>query len=224
MCMNEQPKLTLSSEQPSQKVTREMFDQMMRQKFAYSLKEYGSPQAAIEHMLSIPENQAVMEATGQAGIIRERLLACAAITDKDAFAEAVFQAMLPAINKLYTDRDAFPQTDQKQIYVNEMLNYDIQGDSLRIHIFTGGTGDLQRYLEGLSTVAQIVLENPDIKTVDAISWIVLRDKRIVERVLGFTIQRDADGEPIVVETREGQKFGHASITREDFIAKYLKKK
>ena len=222
MTMNELPTVEQPKETSSRPMDRRVFDQMMRQKFAYSLKEYGSPQAAIENMLGIPENQVVMEATGQSGIIRDQLLACAAITDKDAFAEAVFQAMRPVIDRLYADQGTLSQADTKRVYVNEMLNYDIQGDSLRIHIFTGGTGDVRRYLEGLSMVAQAVSENPNIKTIDAISWIVLKDKRVTERILGFTIQKDADGKPIVVETIEGQDYGHASMTREDFLSKYLK--
>lgn len=222
--MNELPNFEPTKEVPPQSVDRQALEQRMRQKFAYSFVEYGSPQEAIEGVLSIPENRRLIEATGRADAIRKQLLACATITDKDAFAEAVFQAMLPAIDILYTNPDTFPQPDRGRVSVNEMLEYNIQGNSLRIHIFTGGAGDLRLYLEGLSTVAEVVSKNPEIKTIDAISWIVLKDQRIIERKLGFTIRRGVDGKPVVVDTVEGQDYGHASMTREDFIAKYLKKK
>ena len=171
----------------------------------------------------LDENLEAIEATGDAEAIKFALQNCMRFTDKQLFAQAVFEALKPVLDRQFLEIDSFNPSPDKRVVVNESLSYDIQGDSLRIHIFTGGLGNLSRYVEGLDVVAEVLEQHPEVTTVDAISWIVVKHPDILERKLGFTVQREADKKP-TAKIVDGEEIGYAYMDREDFLTKYLKKK
>lgn len=195
---------------------------MARQKFAYALEQTSSPEECIQSIIN--ENLEVIGAIENSEAIKSALRECIQFTDKQLFADAVFEVLKPVLDMQFAKiaEEPINHPDQR-VVVNESLSYDIHGDSLKIHVFTGGLGSLTRYIDGLSTVAEALEQHPEVTTVDAISWIVVKHPDILERKLGFTVQREVDGKP-TARTVDNEEIGYAFMTREDFLSKYLKKK
>ena len=219
--MSELPRFEQPVNDPVPRIDRQVFDRMAQQKFAYALGLAPNAETCVQSILD--ENLEAIEATGDAEAIKFALQNCMRFTDKQLFAQAVFEALKPVLDRQFLEIDSFNPSPDKRVVVNESLSYDIQGDSLRIHIFTGGLGNLSRYVEGLDVVAEVLEQHPEVTTVDAISWIVVKHPDILERKLGFTVQREADKKP-TAKIVDGEEIGYAYMDREDFLTKYLKKK
>jgi hypothetical protein len=204
------------TEQP---MTRDLFYQMARQKFSYTFLKYSYGPERIAALIA--ENQEEIEVLENAEEIKSQLEVCLSLDDRDQYVEAVFQVLKPVLDKIFDTHQqvVISHPEERVLVANELLTYDIKGDKLFIHVFSGGLdGKIGRYAEGLATVATTLETHQEVKMVEAWSWIVVQHPKILER-LGFTVEKDGEGRPIVF----GDQQGHASMSREDFLMKYLKK-
>ena len=75
--------------------------------------------------------------------------------------------------------------------------------------------------EGLEELAKTVKENQAVKRVEAISWIVADHPKILEK-LGFTVVGEIDEEMRrKYYADDNRPIGRATVSREDFLRRYL---
>ncbi len=103
-----------------------------------------------------------------------------------------------------------------EVEVNRVLNYDIHGQKLHIHIpltLIENPMELRKlFMEGLKKLSTEIKENPELKDITTIhgkSWIIYKHPKLLEAA-GFTI--------ISRDETAGQ--GVAEMSREDFIKRY----
>ena len=101
--------------------------------------------------------------------------------------------------------------------VNEAFAYNIDGNNIAIHVpamFTKTTMEMMRlFKEGLRTLAQRLVEDQSLANIEKIvgeSWIIYEYPLVIKK-MGFEIE----------EIYKKEQKGTASITRENFVAKYL---
>lgn len=213
------PELQLAEPIREQPMTRDLLYQMARQKLSYTFLKYSNGSERIAALIA--ENQEEIELLENAEETKDELKAYASLDDKDEFVDAVFKVLQPVIDRVFDEQQKVVEgRPESQVFVaNELLTYDFKEDKLFIHVFSGGLdGKIGRYTEGLVTVATALEVHPEVKAVEAWSWIVVQHPKILER-LGFTVEKDNEGKPIIF----GDQQGRASMSREDFLTKYLKK-
>jgi len=96
--------------------------------------------------------------------------------------------------------------------LNQLLAYEVKGDSIELHILPNETTHpikMVRLLEnGLEKLAVAVHDDPEIKLIFGRSWIVNENPGLITK-LGFSIDQSKD-------------YGHAEISRDDFLRRYYK--
>lgn len=145
--------------------------------------------------------------------IGNSLLDIVATEDRDKFIEDVFTFLQP----LYSLGETL--TGQKPleiISINNAFDYELISGGRVVNLHLPATNIrgpqlLKLYKEGLTKLAAIINDNPDIIEITADSWIIDKNPGLVER-FGFKI-KDAPGERVWSRT--------AIISREDFLKKYL---
>ncbi len=171
-------------------------------------------------------------------IVRQSLGKCSAIKDKEEFIEKVLSAIEP-INDLkknnpgifeQIEREAFIKEVEARGFkkINEILSYGVNDDFAHIHLAPArqiGVSGLKKMVQGgLEELAKIVKENQEIKRVEAISWIVADHPKILEK-LGFTVVGEIDEEMRRKHyVDDNRPISRATISREDFLSRYLKDK
>lgn len=158
--------------------------------------------------------------------IEKALDMCESIDSRDEFAEKVSEILKPIFDVLIDEHFQKNVGAEKKWLLNEVLSYTVEGDVVQIHIFFGKKeySLAQKTIEGLEKLAQFVDKNPNIKTIEAISWIVSEYPKLIEKKMGFIIGGDVDPE-YIREHFEGddREIKRAYMTREDFLNKYLNK-
>lgn len=158
--------------------------------------------------------------------IRIDLDKCANIKDKNEFIKRVSEILKPATELAIEDFIKNNVGDKKRWLLNEVLSYTVNGDIIQIHIFSGKKeyGLAQKVFEGLKELAEAVNKDPNIKTIEAISWIVSKHPKLIEKKMGFTIGGDVDPEYIKEHfDDEDGEIKKAYISRDDFLNRYLNK-
>ena len=205
-------------------MTREDAYQVARQKIAFVFSKYQTGLERIEEIIA--ENGEEIDASENAAEIVGALRGLASQNEKGSFVDAVVDVLKPIIDRGFElKQQEFEADPEERVYVaNELLKYTIRSDKMTIHVLSGelATG-VKKYIEGLSIVAEVLDQHPEVALIEAKSFIVLEHPRILES-LGFTVDRDAEGRIMVEVTGEGKKRGRATMARENFLAKYLLKK
>lgn len=218
--MSEIYKPAIETSRSEQTITRETFYQIVRQKLSYIFLNFSSGAERITEI--IDGNREIIETLDNAEILKSKLASCVRFEKREQFIEAAFEILRPVADKIFENQQAAfaANPDAKVFVANEMLTYDVKGNKLFIHVFSGDRdGTINKYAQGLKKVAEALESYPQVETVEAWSWIVARHPKILER-LGFIIEKDSEGKPVVFDNEQG----HASIAREDFVSKYLPKK
>ena len=139
---------------------------------------------------------------------------------REEFVGGVMLALGPIIELSKNDPVTFEKIQresQKSDGGNEALHWNLDENDAQIHLSavkTLGISKIKKVVVGgLEELAKTIKENQQIKTINATSWIIYKNPKIIER-LGFKI----------VKTNEERSEATASITREEFLKKYLKEK
>lgn len=156
----------------------------------------------------------------------EILVDAETITDREVFITKGIAALSPLIEHVKNDPESFQRAQQdrnleseNKVRINELLYYHLDEEqNLHLHVLpnqlTVSSEKLRSLRSGLTLTAQILVENPEIKNVEAESWIVAENPKLLE-MLDFTIHGK-------VASNDEREVWRASISREDFIAKHLK--
>lgn len=155
------------------------------------------------------------------------------IDDKDAFVERALLALRPIIDHVKADPEGYQAelrdhalSDPEKVPVNDLLYYHVdKKGNMHLHVhhnmLTDNREKLAMLRDGLKEVASILNSNPQINNVYATSWIVAENPKLM-KMLGFEVHgkigKLEEKKNFEGETREIWK---ASISREDFISKYL---
>jgi hypothetical protein len=212
-----QPEAPKKEENP---IDKDLFYKLTKQKLSQLFSMFPTSRECIDEFIS--ENGDMFKDTENGDSMKVQLQQCGDIKDKRLFVETVFEILKPAYDHMFDALEGFTALEIKErVQVNEFLSYDIQENKLNVHVFSGGLeGSFAKYAEGLCEVARVIEQHKEVESVEAVSWIVVKHPKILER-LGFTIEKEDNGQP-KVETSNGEVTGHASMTREDFLKKYLK--
>ncbi len=165
--------------------------------------------------------------------IKKALEGCVTADQKDVFIKGVMDALQPVIDLKSADPGKFEQA-QRRVFVkeggftslSEVLSYGQYKDVAHIHLAPAekyGVAKARRSMqEGLKKLAKIIVESPEIKTIEAISWIVAKNPKIIES-FGFKNEGQIDEETKALYfDKEKRPVSRAVMTREDFLARYLK--
>ena len=168
----------------------------------------------------------ILENLKEKNEIEEGLGECVDIKDRNEFIRKVSEILKPAIELAIEDFIKNNVGDKKRWLLNEVLSYTVNGDIIQIHIFSGKKeyGLAQKVFEGLKELAEAVSKDPNIKTIEAISWIVSKHPKLIEKKMGFIIGGDVDPEYIKEHfDDEDGEIKKAYISRDDFLNRYLNK-
>lgn len=164
--------------------------------------------------------------------IRNALLACENISDKQQFLDEIMAALRPAIEIREAHADKFEYAQARAMNesggfteINRLLSYGKHKHMIHIHAPAGETVDnkISLYREGMRKLAEIVDNDPEIKEITATSYLVASHLGLFTRA-GFTVEDISDEfrqEHFVGEKRE---IKIAKIDREEFLRRFLKRK
>lgn len=174
----------------------------------------------------IEDNRHIFQYLDDPESIIANLKACAKIKNKTDFIEAVFKAGKPIVDLKIEKPEVFDRAEEGEefIKINDLLSYGITGDVAHIHVVPDGKVEKlpSAFKEGAEKLAEIIEKNKTIKIVRAVSWIVAKHPRIMER-LGFTLDGEVSEEFRRAHFGDSKQIIHvAHMNREDFLKKYLK--
>jgi hypothetical protein len=168
--------------------------------------------------------------------IRENLQACALISNKDEFVKLVIKAIKPAIDLKETHADKFEDVQAKImnetgnfIELNRLVSYGkfSIGDNqsiVHLHHTPGETVKYKKsfYIDAMKKLAKIVESDPEVQYITATSWIVGKNPGIFEKA-GFKISDLSEEDLRTYHAGDDRKIKRATITRKEFLEKFLKK-
>ncbi len=167
--------------------------------------------------------------------IKESLEACSQIEDKKEFIESIISALEPILDFRKSSPEAFEQMRRQAAMeqegmtpINEILYYGGREDYLHIHLAPAkdaGIGKLRaQVLEGLQKLAEVIKDNKQIKEIEATSWIVAKNPKLMEK-LGFEVHGEIDEEFRRQHlSGDERKISRATISRKEFLKRYFKEK
>ncbi|PWB38607.1 MAG: hypothetical protein C3F02_02745 [Parcubacteria group bacterium] len=164
--------------------------------------------------------------------IKSELEALRQIEEKGHFCEKAFTILEQIIEWRENNLQEFEEIRRNDfneqgdfIELNKMLSYNIDGDSIHIHVppnvSTSNSEKINLVYDGLKKLAQIVDQNPAIKTIVGTSWIVAEHPALMTK-LHFTLEGKIDetsrAEHFPAENRE---IAVATMSRDELIKHYL---
>lgn len=158
------------------------------------------------------------------------LLDCAKIKDQEHFLDAVMKIVNPIVDIKEHHKDKFEEVEARVMNeasnltpINRLVSYGKSGDEIHIHHTPGTTVEnkLRLYKEALAKLAEIVDKDPEIKKITAASWIVAKNPRMFTGA-GFTVEDSNEYHKGNLDELN-RKMNFASISRDDFLNRYLKK-
>ncbi|MEK7648383.1 MAG: hypothetical protein AAB400_00505 [Patescibacteria group bacterium] len=168
---------------------------------------------------------------GQISEIKRSLLQCAAIHNKKKFLGAVITVLQPAMEIRKAHAAEFEEAHAKAMNesegfteINRLLSYGKSSDLIHIHASLGKTVEnkLSLYRSGLRKLAEIIDRDPDIRRITATSPLVAQHPGLFT-IAGFAVEDISDDVRMLHFKNEKQEIKRASISREDFLKKFLKK-
>lgn len=166
--------------------------------------------------------------------IRKAMESCTKFDKKEEFIKEMMSALEPVLTFKKNNPELFEQLRRTAVMnlegmkpINDILYYGGRGDYLHIHLAPAGDFGLAKLkgqvLDGLQKLAEIVKNQENIKTIEATSWIVAKNPKLMEK-LGFEVQGEIDEE---FKQRHFQgdkrKISKATMSREELLKRYLKK-
>ena len=158
---------------------------------------------------------------------------CTTITSREEFVTRVFDILEPIAHAKFDHPVEYEELARKNFLeqgdfasINQLLAYNVDGDSLHLHVAPNETTSLRDMLnmlkDGLHDLAKIVRDNEDIKEIVGTSWIIASHGKLIER-LGFTIEGLIDEEERIRDfgNQERRDISKAKISRGDFLSRYL---
>lgn len=155
------------------------------------------------------------------------------VEEIDVFLEKAKNALKPLIDHVKEDPEGYQSeqqehalSDEKKERVNELLSYHLDDSGgMHLHVipnmFTSNSEKLRLLREGLREAAQIANNEDGINTIYATSWIVAKNPELLKK-LGFSINGEiTEDDYDNLFQGENREVWSASISREDFITKYL---
>jgi len=104
--------------------------------------------------------------------------------------------------------------DGERVIASELLYYQVKENVIELHILPGMDLSIIAFINdirnGLKKIAEFVKKNEQISIISGQSWIITEKPELLEK-LGFTVR-----------TQEGGVDSIATISREDFLKRYLK--
>lgn len=162
--------------------------------------------------------------------IKENLEACALVQNKDEFIRLTTEALKPMLDIREEYTPGFEDAQAKAmnetggfIEINRLLSYGQHGAIVHIHAPAGKTVEnkIGLYRNGMTKLAEIVNNDPEIKEIIATSYIVDQHPGLFTR-FGFKIEDVTEEFKRKYFAGEKRKIKKASINREDFLEKFLK--
>lgn len=155
--------------------------------------------------------------------------------DKTEFVSAIIKAIEPLLRFQKENPEAFRAFKRRQfveqnqsIAVNDAFSYRIDEGELKVDVAPVSDFKLADKLsmlrDGLWAIAAVIDRDPSIKIVSATSWIVAENPGLLKK-MGFTIEGEIGKELREEHFRSEKRPVHrATMSREDFLKKYLNKK
>ncbi|PIP68863.1 hypothetical protein CO033_00585 [Candidatus Nomurabacteria bacterium CG_4_9_14_0_2_um_filter_32_10] len=167
--------------------------------------------------------------------IKKELEECKKISDKTEFMKKVINILKPLAFSMDEHPKEFAEFQRKAFNeslnltpINEMLSYRVDEGDLHLHLAPAtdisNITKIRLIKDALEKLPKIVDSNKKVKKISATSWIVASNPGLLEKV-GFKNEG-----PISEETKkrdfagETHPISRATITREEFLTKYLKSK
>lgn len=167
----------------------------------------------------------------QAQTVCDKIEASVIIENQAEFVISLLDALKPIIDLKIKDFGEFEKSQIEAINdahgwnkLNQLLSYGKSGPTIHLHVPAGESVSNKRdqYYEGLAKLAEIIEKDPEIQRVEATSFIVakhpglfVRDNFIISEVTKEFKQKYFPGEI--------KEIKRASISREDFLNKFLPK-
>jgi len=197
----------------------EIYRNMARKKIRALFEYYGNGKDSVEALM-----MGLKEVLDNNQDIKETLDNFRNVNDEEKFVGEVSDILAPFFKSFVHNALEDSQNSDRK-FLNEVLSYNLVGDSVQIHIFDGEKKYkiVRDVKEGLEKLAEVVANNPEIKKVEAISWIVTKHPKLIEDKMGFIIGGDVDEKYIDEHFSEDDgEIKRAYIMRDDFLKKYLR--
>ncbi|MEK7664968.1 MAG: hypothetical protein AAB361_02400 [Patescibacteria group bacterium] len=165
--------------------------------------------------------------------IKQSIEACSQIDDEKQFVDGVISALEPILTFRKNNPQAFEQMAREVVMnqegmkpLNEIMYYGGHDNYVHIHLAHArdiGIGKLRSLvLDGLQKLAEVVKNNEKIEDIEATSWIVAKNPKLIEK-LGFEVQGEINEEFRRQYFSEDERdIAMATIKREEFLKRYLK--
>ncbi len=163
--------------------------------------------------------------------IEGALRACAELDDERKFVDGVMSAIKPILVFRKDHPDEFEKiareaamSQEGMTPLNEIMYYGGRDDYIHIHLANARYVENLRalVLDGLQKLAKIIEGNGKVKTIEATSWIVAKNPKLMEK-MGFKIEGEIDDEfRRKYFSGDKRKISKAAISREEFLKRYLK--
>lgn len=162
--------------------------------------------------------------------VRASLSACKDISDKEQFLDKVMEVLEPflKIREIYPDK--FEEAQARAMNqsggfteINRLLSYGKSGPVVHIHAPAGMSvgNKITLYREGLRKLAEVVNNDPEIKEINATSFLVADHQSLFRRA-GFNIEDVSDEFRREHFNGEEREIKMAKIDREEFLKRFLK--
>ena len=164
------------------------------------------------------------------------LRGCRNITDREEFISRVSLLYLPLIQFKVKNPVEWQQNERNNMKgerLSEVLFYGTksikhgQEKTVYIHLAPSSTLGIKKIKEsvdeGLKKLAEVINNDPEIKRIGAVSWILGKNPDLVKDMVGFKDSRIiGEDEKIKRHLDLTKPIGEAFITREEFLEKHLK--
>lgn len=162
--------------------------------------------------------------------IKNALLACENISDKQQFLDGIMEALKPALEIREAHADKFEEAQARAMNesggfteINRLLSYGKSGPIIHIHAPAGESvgNKISLYRDGMKKLAEIVNNDPEIKEITATSYLVASHPGLFTRA-GFKVEDVSDEFRQEHFAGEEREIKIAKIDREEFLRRFLK--
>jgi len=163
--------------------------------------------------------------------IKNALLACENISDKQQFLDEIMGALKPTLEIREAHADKFEEAQARAMNesggfteINRLLSYGKHKHIIHIHAPAGETvgNKISLYRDGMKKLAEIVNNDPEIKEITATSYLVASHPGLFTRA-GFKVEDVSDEFCQEHFPGEEREIKIAKIDREEFLRRFLKK-
>ena len=163
--------------------------------------------------------------------LQNSLDACSLIQDKNEHLETVMKTLKPILELKEEHADKFEDAQAKAMNeacgfteINRLLSYGKYKSTIHIHAPAGETvsNKLGLYRDAMKKLADIINSDPEVQEITATSYLVAKHPGLFTR-FGFKVEDITDEFRQEHFAGEEREIKRASISREEFLNKFLKK-